>query len=116
MDSSLAFFAESHRSPITLKERMPRAWRVDTDLAQLYEVPQLLSNDECSQLIALIDAKLEDSKVQSGRAEYRTSKTCFLARQSNPLVEQIDLRLASYSSRRAKGRADIACRLGGTIS
>ena len=43
-------------SPLTRKEHRPRAWRLDTSLAQLYELPALLSHEECGQVIDAINA------------------------------------------------------------
>lgn len=83
------------RAPLTEASHRPRAWRVDTDQAQLYEIPHLLSADECNQLIALIDAALQPSTVTRGPADYRTSRTCHLKAGQNHLVAEIDERLCS---------------------
>ena len=34
-------------APLTRPEHRPRAWRLDTSLAQVYELPGLLSHEEC---------------------------------------------------------------------
>ena len=70
-------------SPLTRKEHRPRAWRLDTSLAQVYELPVLLSHDECGKVIDAINASLKPSTVTRGTSDYRTSRTCHL-RQNHP--------------------------------
>lgn len=82
------------RAPLTDPRHRPRAWRLDTSLAQIYEIPCLLSEDECGALILAINSSLAPSTVTRGPADYRTSRTCHLRRAAPQLVEQIDARLA----------------------
>ncbi|MFY8148686.1 MAG: prolyl hydroxylase family protein [Prochlorococcaceae cyanobacterium] len=72
----------------------PRAWRLDTPLAQVYEIPGLLSPEECAAVREAIDGSLRPSTVTQGPADYRTSRTCHL-RDGNPaLAARLDQRLA----------------------
>ena len=50
-------------SPLTRPDHRPRAWRLDTSLAQLYELPALLSHEECEAVIEAINASLQPSTV-----------------------------------------------------
>lgn len=72
-----------------------RAWRLATELVQLYEIPQLASAEECRTLIGLIESSLQPSTVTHGPQDYRTSRTCHLGRLESPLVAQLDARLAA---------------------
>lgn len=83
------------RAPLTDPLHLPRAWRLDTSLAQIYELPGLLSEDDCGALILAIDSSLAPSTVTRGPADYRTSRTCHLRQAAPQLVAQIDARLAA---------------------
>ncbi len=80
-------------APLTDPSHQPRAWRVDTNLAQLYEIPGLISPEECGQLMALIDQSLKPSTVTRGPADYRTSRTCHLKASQSAMVDTINQRL-----------------------
>ena len=57
----------------------PRAWKLDTELAQVYEIPNFLSSAECLEVIQRIDnGILQRSIVTDGNADSRTSHTCHL--------------------------------------
>ena len=70
-------------APLTRTDHHPRAWRLDTPLAQVYELPGLLGRDECDEVIAAINESLQPSTVTRGSSDYRPSRTCHL-RQNRP--------------------------------
>ena len=82
-------------APLTRPEHRPRAWRLDTPLAQVYELPDFLSPDDCAALVAAIDRQLVPSTVTRGDGRYRTSRTCHLNASDAALAEQLDQRLAA---------------------
>ncbi|MGC5196975.1 prolyl hydroxylase family protein [Aphanothece microscopica] len=79
-------------APLTRPEHRPRAWRLDTPLAQVYEVPDLLSPNDCEALMAAIDGQLMPSTVTRGDSHYRTSRTCHL--RGSDLAVRVDQLLA----------------------
>ena len=81
-------------APLTQPEHSPRAWRLDTPRAQVYEIPQLLSREECQRLIEAIDQSLQPSTVTRGSSDYRTSRTCHLRHQHPQLAKELDQRFA----------------------
>ena len=89
------FWRAMAAAPLTRREHRPRAWRLDTELAQLYELPDLLNEGECQSLITMIDRALRPSAVTQGPADYRTSTTCDLGKVDNPLVRSLDDTLAA---------------------
>jgi len=84
-----------YHAPLTQREHSPRAWRLDTDLAQIYEIPGLLTPEECAVLMSVIDSSLQPSTVTRGPADYRTSRTCHMRRADPALMKQIDARIAA---------------------
>jgi prolyl 4-hydroxylase len=84
-----------YHAPLTKPENSPRAWRLDTDLAQVYEIPGLLTDAECDAMIEVIDGSLRKSTTTRGPADYRTSRTCGLRRAAPETIADIDQRLAS---------------------
>lgn len=57
----------------------PRAWKLDTDLLEIYEIPNFLTSEECHRVIQAIDSGvLQQSVVTRGPADSRTSRTCHL--------------------------------------
>lgn len=85
---------EWYNAPMTEARHQPRAWKLDTSLAQIYEIPNFLSVEECQQVIEAINQGLQPSTVTTAQHNYRTSRTCHL-RQINPeLALQLDLRFA----------------------
>ena len=85
-------------APLTRPEHRPRAWRLDTPLAQVYELPGFLSPEECRELIVAIDQKLVPSTVTHGDSAYRTSRTCHLRDADVELAARLDQRLADLFS------------------
>ena len=81
--------------PLTRADHQPRAWRLDTPLAQVYELPGLLSREECNEVIAAIDAGLQPSTVTRGSSDYRTSRTCHLRQNHPALAAHLDRRFAA---------------------
>jgi prolyl 4-hydroxylase len=84
-----------YQAPLTKPENTPRAWRLDTDLAQVYEIPEFLTNEECEAMITVIDASLRRSTTTRGPSDYRTSRTCDMRRAKPEMIESIDQRLAN---------------------
>lgn len=82
------------QAPLTRPEHQPRAWRLDTPLAQVYEIPELLSQAECGEVIEAIDSSLQPSTVTRGSSDYRTSRTCHLRRNHADLAARLDQRFA----------------------
>jgi prolyl 4-hydroxylase len=80
--------------PLIAPSHQPRAWRLDTPLAQIYEIPDLLSLAECSAVISAIDEALVPSVVTFGPEDYRTSRTCHLAETHAELSRVLDERFA----------------------
>ena len=58
--------------PMTKTNHQPRAWKLDTSLAQIYELPALLNHDQCNELIEAINCSLRPSTVTRGDSDYRT--------------------------------------------
>jgi prolyl 4-hydroxylase len=83
-----------YHAPLTDPSHKPRAWRLDTDLAQVYEVPELLTPEECTAMIAVIDKSLGRSTVTQGPSDYRTSRTCHMRRAKPEMMQEIDARIA----------------------
>ncbi len=82
------------QAPLTRPEHRPRAWRLDTPLAQLYDIPDLLSQSECQDVIDAINGSLQPSTVTRGSRDYRTSRTCHLRQNSPDLAARLDQRFA----------------------
>lgn len=83
------------RPPLLDPSHQPRGWRLDTDLAQIVEIPSLLSRAECRQLILAIDQALVPSTVTRGPGDYRTSQTCHLSTVAPELTAGLDARFAA---------------------
>ena len=81
-------------APITDSQHRPRAVRVETPHAQLYELPSLLSSQECQELIEAINSALLPSTVTRGSNDYRTSRTCHLRHNHPVLSRRLDKRFA----------------------
>ena len=89
--SSLLWF----QAALTRPEHQPRAWKLDTPLAQLYEIPDLLTREECEAVIEAINASLRPSTVTRGSSDYRTSRTCHLRQNHPDLAASLDQRFAA---------------------
>lgn len=83
-----------YHAPLTEADNRPRAWRLDTTLAQVYEIPGILTDDECEAMIKVIDSSLRQSTTTRGPADYRTSRTCDMRRAKPEMIMEIDQRLA----------------------
>ena len=71
------------RPEFTKRTFQPRAWKLDTELLEIYEIPNFLTSLECEESIHIIDnGVLNRSVVTFGPAESRTSKTCHLKIES----------------------------------
>ena len=81
-------------APITDPHHQHRAVRVETPFAQLYELPSLVSSQECQDLIEAINSALLPSTVTRGSNDYRTSRTCHLRRIHPVLSRRLDQRFA----------------------
>ena len=88
-------FLEWFEAPLTRPEHQPRAWRLDTPLAQVYELPGLLHRDECDEVMEAINGSLQPSTVTRGASDYRTSRTCHLRQNYPELAERLDERFAA---------------------
>ena len=93
--ASQASIQSGARPPLLDPDHRPRAWRLDTSLAQIYEVPDLLSAEECAAVIEAIDQSLVPSTVTRGPADYRTSRTCHLRGAAPELTRELDQRFAA---------------------
>lgn len=93
-EPAIPSWLEWFEAPLTRREHHPRAWRLDTPLAQVYELPDFLSQMECEELIAAIDRQLVPSTVTRGDSSYRTSRTCHLRGADAELAARLDQRLA----------------------
>ena len=82
------------QAPLTQPTSQPRAWRLDTPLAQVYEIPELLSQDECREVIEAINDTLVPSTVTVGSSSYRTSRTCHLCENHSDIAALLDQRFA----------------------
>ena len=74
----------------------PPAQRFDTDLLQLYTIPDFLTPEECERVIAIAKASLRPSLVthSNGDDAFRTSETCDLDRSGDAFVKYIDEKIA----------------------
>ena len=70
-----------------------KAWKIDTDLIQIYEIPNFLTEDECNLIINEINGNLSRSTVTTGDSDYRTSRTCYLKTHNNVLSSNLDERI-----------------------
>ena len=81
---------------LTESKNQPRAWRLDTPLAQVYEIPNFLNREECQEVIRVLDGGLKPSIVTHGDSSYyRTSHSCDLKHQDPDLAARMDHRLAA---------------------
>ncbi len=67
--------------------------------AEIYEVENFLSKEECKQLIEEIKSELRPSTIASAGeydASYRTSSTCDLGNKNNAFLKEIDRRICNF--------------------
>ncbi|WP_392345403.1 hypothetical protein [Parasynechococcus sp.] len=95
LQSSMPDWFAWFEASLTRQECRPRAWRLDTSLAQVYELPGLLSHEECEQVIDAINASLQPSTVTRVSSDYRTSRTCHLRQNHPQLAASLDQRFAT---------------------
>ncbi|UTA47118.1 2OG-Fe(II) oxygenase [Simiduia sp. 21SJ11W-1] len=69
---------------------------IDDTRVQLYQIPDFLDAARCEAIMALMDAWLRPSTVTTGSlyAGFRTSQTCDLGQMNDPLVAEVDARIA----------------------
>ena len=70
--------------------------RIETDLLQLYTIEDFMTEKECDDLVDLISTSLRPSTLTMEETDkyYRTSSTCDMARLDNPMVKEIDRKIA----------------------
>ena len=123
--SPIALAAENRRDvPVDMQTvANPRLTRADSGAVrfestkvQLYVIDHFLSNDECDQIVAIINRHLRPSTITipSSDPSFRTSRTCDLSRVENPVVAQLDDKIArmlgihpSYSEEIQAQRYDV---------
>nr|WP_254896503.1 2OG-Fe(II) oxygenase [Synechococcus sp. HK05] len=93
--TSVLSWLQWFEAPLTKPDHAPRAWKLDTALAQIYELPDLLSREDCELLIGAINRQLVPSSVTRGESAYRTSRTCHLHDSDSGLSARIDQYLSS---------------------
>ena len=87
-------FVQWARPNFISPNQQPRAWKIDTDIVQMYEIPNFLSESECRLIINEINMSLSRSTVTGGgQSEYRTSRTCYLKTHNNVLSTNLDERI-----------------------
>lgn len=83
-------------APLIEPTNLPRAWKVDSPLLQLYEISDFLSREECDNIIDTIDTKLVQSTVTTGKHEnFRTSRTCSLTSVDPYTCRTLDQKISS---------------------
>jgi len=76
---------------------LPTAIALHTERAELYGVDGFLDGAECAHLVALIREHLRPSTTtEEGRSDFRTSRTCDMAKLDDPVVREIDRRLCAW--------------------
>ena len=84
---SLVQYSSEQKYPFMKRTFQPRAWKLDTHLVELYEIPSFLTLTECQQVMALIDSSVKQRSVVvssyeatngNSSKETRTSRTCHL--------------------------------------
>jgi len=67
--------------------------------AEIYEIENFLSKDECEYLIQEIKSELRPSTIASTGefdSTYRTSSTCDLGNKNTPFLQEIDRRICNF--------------------
>lgn len=80
-------------------EMLKGAKKLDTAGAEIFEVDDFLSKEECEHLISLIKSRSKPSTTTNYKdtaSDYRTSRTCDLGRMDDEIVSLIDYRISSY--------------------
>lgn len=83
-------------APLINPEYKPRAWKLDTNLAQIYEIPKFLSSKECQEIIHSINQNLLPSSVsdEDNPAYYRNSRTCNINVVNPDLSRRLDKKIS----------------------
>jgi prolyl 4-hydroxylase len=70
--------------------------KIDTELLQIYELDNFMSESECDNLIAVIQQRLRPSTISNVITDkyFRTSSTCDLSLSENTLVNILDQKIA----------------------
>ena len=80
---------------LTIPGAVKNAWKLDTNLAQVYEIENFMTKEECEKTINLINCKLEQSGITGGSpSTYRTSRTNYLAEVDSEWAKVLDYRTA----------------------
>ena len=67
--------------------------------AEIYEIENFLSKEECEHLIQEIKSELRPSTIASTGefdSTYRTSSTCDLGNKNTPFLQEIDRRICNF--------------------
>lgn len=81
---------------------------IENDKIELYAVENFLTDEECTQLIALIRGNNQPSTTtEEGVSDFRTSHTCDLAKLNQPLICEIDRRICQYMGIRPEESEEI---------
>lgn len=90
-------YAEIANCAVT-KSKQAGLKKVLTSKAQVYVLDNFLSEEECRELIKLVNTSLHDSTITTQKTEkdyaFRTSKTCYLDKFDQPIVHDIDDRIS----------------------
>lgn len=70
------------------------AYRLLNPLAQVYTLPEFMSEAECDRIVALSSCVLRASTVTTNDKKYRTSSTSDLSLLQDPDVQALDLKIA----------------------
>jgi prolyl 4-hydroxylase len=76
------------------KAELSRASQLLTPLAQVYTLPDFLSQEECNRIVELSASVLRPSTVTTNDKKYRTSSTSDLSLLQNPDVQALDEKIA----------------------
>ncbi len=92
--SGIDYYALS-RTRITRPHPTMKWQQIPSDLLQIYQIDDFMSQSECTRMIALIKQKLAPSTIGGPQIDkFRTSRTCMLNRLKNPLIQAIDKRIS----------------------
>ena len=96
----------------TKRSYQPRAWRLDTELVELYEIPNFLCKAECEEAKHAIDNGILQRSIVTNRkqADSRTSQTCHLRLETdNTDTNDIVTRIEQKLNRMMGGDYDQVC-------
>jgi prolyl 4-hydroxylase len=86
-------------SAIPLVDKTPgeNVYKINTDKAQFYFIPDFLTPGECKEVITGINSGLIPSEVTTDESYWRTSRTCHLPQVAPILSAALDLRLSNLT-------------------